>query len=93
MRAPLEGTDAAWLLMVDIKAAAWLSISAESPEKALTAVSSAVRPDPTAFRTFVMAGTSRSTGVPRPMRTGSAVIPRAMVARVNAVLTFMLTVL
>jgi len=92
VRAPLPGTLAAWLLMVAIRAAALLSTADEDPENELTAESSALRPLPTAFRTLVIAGTSLSTGVPRPTRTGSEITPTAKVARENAVLNFILTV-
>ena len=70
------------LLMVDCRAAPLLSIVEESPVKAVTAPSSAVSPDPTASKTLVIVGTSRST------RMGSAATQSTKVANGRTVVYF-----
>ena len=91
VRAPLPETLDVPLLMVDCRAAASLSIVDESPVKALTAESSVEIPDPTAVRTLVMVGTSRSTSVgSRLTRMGSAATPRTKVTNGSAEVNLML---
>jgi hypothetical protein len=91
VRLPLPATVFVPLLMVACRVEESLSIVDESLVKALTAESSLDIPDPTARRTLVMVGRSRSTSVgSRPTRTGSAAIPRAKVTNGKAVINLIL---
>jgi hypothetical protein len=79
------------LSMVACSAEESLSIEDESPLNALTAESSTEIPDPTASRTLVMVGTSRSTRVgSRSMRMGSAATPRTKVVNGSAIINLMM---
>jgi len=91
VRSPLPVTLVVPLLMVACRAEESLSIVDESPVKALTAESSVEIPDPTASRTLVMVGKSRSTSVgSRSTRMGSAAMPRTKVTNGRAVMNLML---
>lgn len=92
VRLPLPMTLVVPLSMVAFRVEESLSTVDESPVKALTAESSVEIPDPTASRTLVMVGRSRSTSVgSRPARMGSAAMPRFNVKNDRAVMmSFML---
>jgi hypothetical protein len=91
VRSPLPVTFVVPLSMVACRVEESLSIVDESLVKALTAESSVESPDPTASRTLVMVGRSRSTSVgTRPTRMGSAVMLRTKVTNGRAVISLML---
>jgi hypothetical protein len=91
VRLPLPVTVFVPLSMVACRVEESLSIVDESLAKALTAESSVDIPEPTASRTLVMVGTSRSTSVgSRLTRIGSAAIPRAKVTNGKAVMNLIL---
>ena len=70
-----------------------VSIVDKSPVKALTAESSVEIPDPTAVRTLVIVGTSRSTSVgSRLTWMGSAATPRTKVTNGSVVMNLMLMI-
>jgi hypothetical protein len=87
VRSPLPVMFVVPLSIVAFRVDESLSIVDESLVKALTAESSVEIPDPTASRTLVMVGRSRSTSVgSRPTRMGSAAMPRTKVKNDRAVM-------
>jgi hypothetical protein len=90
VRLPLPVTVVIPLSMIACRAEESLSIGDASLVKARTAASSVEIPDPTASRTLVMVGTSRSTRVgSRSKRIGSAATPRTKVTNGTAVMNLM----
>jgi len=80
VRSPLPTTLDVPLLIVSCSAAPTVSIEDMSSVNSLTALSSAVSPDPTTSNTFVIVATSRSTSMPSEatlstkVATGSTVV-------------------